>query len=150
MQSTRFEWLKRVKAVEREHSAVRWAIDFLLNAVRNDPTVSDRVVRVRDVERSVEKLEGTYLIRLFAEFETSLRRFWFASRGTDPPARTRDLLDGVGAKRKVPHDAIQNAHTVREFRNALVHERDDEIDPLPIAVARSHLCVYLNFLPLEW
>lgn len=150
MPSNKFEWLNRVKAVEREHAAVRYATDFLLNAVHDDPTILDRILRVRDVEESIEHLEGTYVIRLFAEFETSLRTYWVVSRGTEPPSRTRDLLDGIGAKRRVPHDTIQNAHAVREFRNTLVHERDDVDDPLSIAEARRYLCIFLNFLPLEW
>ena len=150
MSSNKFEWLTRVKAVEREHVAVRYATDYLVNAVHHDPTILDRDLRVRDVKEAVEQLEGTYVIRLFAEFETSLRTFWIVSRGNDPPSRTRDLLDGIGARRKVPHDTIENAHAVREYRNALVHEREDTVQPLPIAVARSYLCVFLNFLPLEW
>ena len=37
MPSNRFGWLARVKAVEREHSATRFATNFLLDAVRRDP-----------------------------------------------------------------------------------------------------------------
>lgn len=150
MLSNKFEWLNRVKAVEREHAAVRCAMDYLLNAAHQDPTILARILRVRDIEEAFEKLEGTYVVRLFAEFETSLRTFWLASRGTDPPSRTRDLLDGAGARRRIPHDDIQNAHCVREYRNSLVHERDDAIDPIPISQARRYLCVFLSFLPLEW
>jgi hypothetical protein len=150
MPSNKFEWLNRVKAVEREHSAVRYATDHLLTAAKNDSTILDRVLRVRDVQDAVERLEGTYVIRLFAEFETSLRTFWVSSRRAAAPSRTRDLLDGVAAKCKVPHDKIQDAHTVREFRNVLVHERDDDIGSVPIATARRYLCVFLSFLPMEW
>lgn len=150
MPFNKFECLKRVKSVEREHAAVRYATDYLLTAARLDTTILNHVLRVRDIEESVKQLEGTYIIRLFAEFETSLRAFWISSRQNDPPSRARDLLDGVGAKRKVPTDAIDNAHSVREFRNSLVHERDDLVDAVPIAQARSYLCTFLAFLPLEW
>lgn len=150
MPSKKFDWLKRVKSVEREHAAMRYAADFLLDAAYGDPTLLRLELRVRDLERTVELLEGTYIIRLFAEFESSLREFWMTSRASAPPARTRDLLDGVGAKRKIPYDAILKAHTVREFRNHLVHERSDDVTPITIADARRYLCVYLNFLPLEW
>lgn len=149
MQSNKFEWLNRIKSVEREHSAILYATTHLLTQAKNDPTILDRVLRVRDVRFAVEKLEGTYVVRLFAEFETSLRTFWASSRGI-APSRTRDLIDGVAAKCKVPHDNIKHAHTVREFRNVLVHERDDLIDALPIATARRYLCIFLNFLPMEW
>lgn len=152
MPSSKFDSMNRIKSVEREHTAIRYAADFLLNAARGDSTILDRVVRVRDVEESVERLEGTYVIRLFAEFETILRDFWTVSRRTNPPSRTRDLLNGIGANRKVSDDTIQNAHVVRGFRNTLIHERDhrDAVAPVSIADARRYLCTFLNFLPPEW
>jgi hypothetical protein len=39
---------------------------------------------------------------------------------------------------------------VREYRNALVHEREDQPDKLPMAVARSYLCHFFSFLPQQW
>jgi len=150
MPSNRLEWLNRVKAVEREHTATRYATDYLLNTVQQNPAILSRNLRVRDVAEASERLEGTYLIRLFAEFETSLRTFWIVSRKTEPPSRTRDLLDGIGSRRKIPHDAIAHAHQVREVRNNLIHKRDDPVDPISIQLARSYLCSFLSFLPLEW
>jgi hypothetical protein len=97
-----------------------------------------------------ERLDGTYLIRLFAEFETGLRRFWPTAKRTEPPGRTRDLMDGVGATCGIDHIVRDHAHAVREYRNALVHERDEPVAPLPVAVARSHLCRFFGFLPPNW
>lgn len=150
MPSSKFEWLNRVKSVEREHAAVRFSTTYLLDGVRHDPSILGRDLRSRDVEEASKRLEGTYVIRLFAEFETSLRLFWSHTQSTDPPSRTRDLLDGVGARRRIPFDTIQNAHVVREFRNTLIHERDEEFPAVQIAKARRSLCVFLNFLPTFW
>jgi len=97
-----------------------------------------------------DRLEGTYIIRLFAEFEAGFRSFWLASRGTEPPSRTRDLLDGVGARCQIGNDQIENAHVVRDYRNALVHEREEPTEGIPIAEARHYLCHYLSHLPLRW
>ena len=58
-------------------------------------------------------LELTYIIRLFAEFETGLRLFWPTARGTEPPGRTRDLVDGIAATRRIPFQELVNAHAVR-------------------------------------
>lgn len=87
MPSSRFDWIKRVKAVEREYG---------------------------------------------------------------PPSRTRDLLESVGARCKIPDDWIRNAHHVRDYRNVLIHEREEEQEPVSIARARSHLCCFLSKLPLTW
>ena len=150
MPSSKFEWLTRVKAVEREYRATRFATDYLLNVVQQDPRSLGHDLRTRDLNEAVERLEGTYSVRLFAEFETCLRIFWEATRGTRPPSRTRDLVEGVGARRRIPHDQINNAHAVREYRNSLVHAREDNVEPIAIDVARSRLCHYLSFLPIEW
>ena len=59
MPSNRFELLSRVKTVEREHTAVRFSTDYLLNVARHDPTVLYPNLRVRDLEESIERVEGT-------------------------------------------------------------------------------------------
>lgn len=150
MPAKRFVWLQRIKDVEREYAATRLATDRLLAAGMHDATVFRGDVRLRDVRHASERLDGTYAIRLFAEFETGLRLFWPTVRGGDPPARTRDLLDGVAATRRIPFDELTNAHAVREYRNSLVHERDPTPNPIPIAWARAALCQYFAFMPLNW
>lgn len=145
---SKFEWLDRIKAVEREYSATRFAVERLLEAARYDPSAWGHEFRSHDLDTAWTRLEGTYLIRLFAEFEASLRRFWATRKATTPPAG--DLLNGVGARCRTPHDQLSNAHHVRDYRNSLVHEQEVGTKPVPISIARSHLCRYLSFLPLEW
>ncbi len=145
-----YEWLRRIKDVEREHSATRLATERLVAIVQHDPTILDGDLTPRDITRAAEHLEGTYIIRLFAEFETALRIFWPTVRGTDPPGRTRDLLDGLAATRRIPHDQCMAAHAVREYRNTLVHLREVAAAPMSIAEARSHLCKFVSFLPPNW
>jgi hypothetical protein len=85
---------------------------------------------------------------LFAEFETGLRVFWKTIRDTEPS--TQDLLNGIAARRGIPHDRNANAHAVREYRNTLVHERDEEVVSISIAEARGVLCRFFAFLPPTW
>lgn len=73
MPAKRFESLQSIKDVEREYAATRLATDELLAAAALDPKILKRDIRLRDVSHASERLEGTYLIRLFAEFETALR-----------------------------------------------------------------------------
>jgi hypothetical protein len=127
---------------------MRFAADRLLDAGRSDPTTLQREIAIHDLDVASDRLEGTYLVRLFAEFETSLRKLWATFRETSPA--TGDLLNGVGAKCRIPHDQISNAHQVREYRNALVHEREERAASIPISEARSHLCRFLSRLPAEW
>ncbi len=145
MLSSKFNWIKRVKDVEREYNATQFAIDYLKNIIQQDPNVLAREIKVKDFGKAAERLEGTYTIRLFAEFETCLRKLWEVSRSTKPGART--LLDSVGDKYGTPRDWIDNAHAVREYRNSLVHEKEDDAQPIALDLARRYLCCYLSRLP---
>lgn len=138
----------QVKGVEREYRAVRLATDQLLEIASLDPTQLVQNIDVRDVRNASERLESTYLIRLFAEFETALRTYWELSRDTHPPAR--DLIESIGRGRNVPSDWLAATHAVREYRNSLVHEGNEEVIKLTLANTRQHLCRFLSRLPENW
>jgi hypothetical protein len=125
----RDDWQSRIKAVEREFLAVRLGTDRLQEASRRDPTLLRGQVDPRDLARASDALEGTYLVRMFAEFETGLRLYWDSLRDTNP--RTVDLLNSLAGQRGIPDDQRDNAHLVREYRNSLVHEREDADGPHP-------------------
>ena len=146
----RDDWQIRIKAVERRFLAIRIGTDRLQDDVRRDPTILKGRVDPRDLTSASEDLEGTYLTRMFAEFETGLRQYWETISDTHP--KTKDLLAGLAAKCKIGNDQQSNAHLVREYRNSLMHEREDEeVEPIPIATARGYLCHVLQFpLLREW
>jgi hypothetical protein len=141
-------WIRRIKSIERDHSSTRLALDRPLDEARRDPTILSGGLKVQDIAKASGRLEGTYVIRLFAEFETGLRLYWATIRDTEPP--TQHLLDGIAARREIPADRLASAHAVREYRNSLVHERDEEVAPIPIAEAREYLCRFFAFLPPTW
>ena len=128
--------------------AMRQAADRFRQAALDDPTILLGNLRHGEIVVAANNLEGTYLIRLFAEFETGARQCWTANWGTDP--RTVDLLDGLAARRGIPDTQRDNAHLVRAYRNALLHEREEMPEIVPIALARSHLCTFFSFLPPRW
>lgn len=149
MSRNRDEWLSRIKAVERQHSATRFATDRLLQAIRGDPTILRHTLEPGHIREAADHLEATYVIRLFAEFESGLRHFWQAARPHRRRTRTEHLLDGIAAALGIPHELLANAHAVREYRNHLVHEQED-VAPLPIATARGYLCRFFSRLPPGW
>jgi hypothetical protein len=146
---TKWEWLFRIRAVEREFVAMREAADHFQRASIDDPTILRKLaLRPREIVAASDNLDGTYVIRLLAEFETGVRQYWAVTRSSEP--RLADLLNGLAAERRIPHARLENVHAVREYRNALVHERDDEVEIIPIPMARSHLCHFFSFLPPQW
>jgi hypothetical protein len=144
----RRDWDKAIKTIEREYASMRLAADRLLEDARRDPTVLGREIDLRHIVRASVRLEGTYIIRLFAEFETGLRLYWATIRQTEPP--TQQLLDGITARRAIPPEQLASAHEVRVYRNSLVHERDEEVAPIPMAEAQESLCRFFAFLPPHW
>lgn len=151
MPPKRVQWIDRIRTVEREHVAIRLGTKRLLADARANPTIlMDEALRPRDVEYTAARSEGTYVIRLFAEFETGLRLFWTAVRGSDPPSRSRDLIDSIAALRHVGMFDRSRVHEVREYRNALIHEREEPVEIVPLPDARQRLCRFFSYLPLDW
>lgn len=142
------EWQFRIKAVEREYVVMRQAVDHFRQAALVDPTILQKDVQPGEIILASKNLEGTYIIRLFAEFETGARQYWSANWDTDP--KTADLLNGLAARCRIPDPLRDNVHLVRDYRNALVHEREDQPEAVPIAVARGYLCHFFSFLPPQW
>lgn len=150
MPTSNFEWIRRVKAVDREYKAVHFSMNHLQIALKQDPGSLSGDLEMRDLSVAEEHLEGTYIIRLFAEFETCLRKFWENALQRSTRPRMRDLIDGISSSCRIPFDQVGVVHSLREFRNSLVHENEEAFDPLTIGEARSRLCRYLSFLPGEW
>jgi hypothetical protein len=141
-------WIVRIKSIQRDHALTRLALDRLLDEARRSPTILAGQLKVQDIVKASGRLDGTYLIRLFAEFETGLRLYWATIRDTEPP--TQHLLGGIAARRAIPPGRLASAHAVREYRNFLVHERDEGVASISIAEARGHLCRFFAFLLPSW
>ena len=146
---TRFEWHERIKSVEREYWSSRLAIDRLSRDVQLDPRVLGHTSRPRDLIMASGNLEGTYLVRMFSEFEAGVRSFWRTIKpNSQPPAS--QLFDHVGAKRDIPRVVIAEVHVIRIYRNHLVHGRREEVQQVTLQRARSSLQTYLARFPERW
>lgn len=151
MPHDRFEWHDRIKAVERECRLTQLGLVRLDADARVDSAIlrdAGSVGGSRALGDAIRNAEGTYLIRMFAEFENALRSYWRTLRPTVPV--TRDLVDGVASQRRVGDGLRLDVHRVRNYRNQLVHEFESGADPVPIADARGHLNRFLRRLPEGW
>jgi hypothetical protein len=112
------EWQSRIKAIEREYVAMRQAADRFRQAAIDDPSILFERLRHSEIVAASRNLEGTYVIRLFAEFETGARQYWESTWNTEP--KTVDLLNGLAARCGIPDSQRDNGHLVRDYRNSLV------------------------------
>lgn len=144
-----FKWMVRIKAVEREYGAIRFGIDRLIRAVNDDPSILEREVKRPDITTAAAHLEGTYIVRVFSEFETALQEFIRAfhigkHRGTEP------LVNRVRDRGRIPQPDADAVHRVREYRNVLVHERLTPVTPVTIREATRFLCTFLSRIQRIW
>ena len=143
--------LDRMRNVELEFQAALSAAELLEGQLRGDPNWGNvRGWRHRDALRWAENLEATYLIRLYAEFESGLRGYWERSmnRSTTPPMK--DLLVAVAGQR-IPQPEVEAVIAVQRYRNGLVHEgRAVGESVMALAEAKHRLCLYFSRLPRDW
>ncbi len=116
----------------------------------SDPTlVDEQAFTPSDIRDSRDNIGDIYLVRMFADFEQTLRHCWQSSfrRNSHPMARV--LVDSIAARSYVPADSLARVHEVRNYRNALVH--GGELPPkVSLAMARGYLCRFMSYLPREW
>ncbi|MBX9625956.1 MAG: hypothetical protein K2X82_19310 [Gemmataceae bacterium] len=148
MPTNRRDWHARIGGVVAEFAAARAAADALIRGLERGDIRRPRDRAAWDVAGMSANLEGTYLIRLFAAFEAGLRSFWATARDTDP--QTRDLIDAVASRVRVPDRLRRDVHEVREYRNGLIHERADPTESVALGDARSRPQQYFARLPEDW
>jgi hypothetical protein len=139
----------RVKDVERHYLAAKFALERLRVEAERDPTVLPATMKPQDVREALATSDGTYLIRLFAEFESVARSYWRGARKRREPSRTRDLIESIAADREVMPQVVAEVHEVRVHRNSLVHDGESSF-VLGIGEARARVCRFLAFLPPSW
>ena len=149
MPAEAFNWMGRIKAVEREYGAIRFGTDCLLVAANNDPSILEGQVRRPDITTASSHLEGTYIVRVFSEFETALQHF-IRSFHIRKPRGTEALVNRVRDRGHIPQADADTVHRVREYRNVLVHERSKPVAPVTIREAISFLCTFLSRVQGIW
>jgi hypothetical protein len=144
-----FAWMTRIKSVEREYATARLAIDRLEQHARDNPQVLTEDLRFRDIGAVSRNLEGTYLIRLFSEFETALRQFLTAKK-LRSPKNAQSLVYKVRDRVGISNDHANDVHRVREHRNVLIHSRLQPVQEVPIRDATKYLSTFLSWLQRTW
>jgi hypothetical protein len=147
----RIEW---IVAVAKEYLAAKSAANLLGSQLHIEPHFGrDQGWDARDGAAFDANLESTYIIRLYAEFESGLRDYWgnHLNRHTHPPMiQLLQLL----ADQRISIDRLDDADAVREYRNFLVHSESDkspsDMRTFTVAEAKTHLCYFFGRLDTDW
>src|SRR5437867_3108211 len=95
-----------------------------------------------------------YIIRMYAEFEAGLRDYWKShlKKNTHPPMI--QLVRHAIPNQMFSQDCIDDADNVREYRNFLVHDIEDdppeEMRVFTVPEAKRCLCEYFGRLDPRW
>lgn len=145
-----FTALQNLKALESHCYAAKEATAHYLQECESNRIEFLPGFQIRDVRDCHDNLEDTYILRLFAEFEVTLRTYWSRAvkrqKPTKPPVSR--LLDSLGSRLYVLQDDLNRAHAVRAYRNTIIH--GGEASPVTLSEARSYLCTFMSNLPREF
>jgi hypothetical protein len=144
-----------IRAVAEEYQAAVSAATLLGEKLKGDPNYGDKYGwRQRAGQDFADNLEATYLVRMYAEFEAALRDYWTTYRKKDTHPPMVQLLNHSIPDQRFPQDFVDRADEVREYRNCLVHDEQEEppatMVTFTVEQARSHLCAYLACLDPNW
>jgi len=143
--------IERLKAVELEAQTAAVAITALSRVVRLNPSALARhKLRPANLRVFRENLQPTYLIRVFAEFESGLRDAWMYAYRPSTHPKAHDLINSIAALSAVPMNWLNRVHEVREYRNSLVHEQVEAHTPVVVGEATQYLARYFSLLPPNW
>ena len=85
MSRRRDQRIEQLGDVEREYRVTVVAMTELRRRLAADPSVlTGQGLEKKYFDRAADNLDATYLIRLFAEFETGLREAWRLARRSPP------------------------------------------------------------------
>jgi hypothetical protein len=143
--------IARLQAVEDEYRVLKVAIELLRAQLAGTPDLlSARGIERRSFEQSVQNLEATFVVRLFAEFETGLREVWRRAWQRASRPGTAQLLKSVAGRCRISTDWLDAADAVRKYRNAIVHEEDEAAPAIPALTAAESLRRFLSRLPWRY
>ncbi|SRR5260370_192430 len=142
-------WIMRLRDVEREHEAARMTVRHFLQSLHDGKVRLEPHLKRVHISGLSTRLEGTYVIRIFSEFELSLKLFLKEKHETVPMnmrPRINKVANIVGFK----GSSVDDAHRARRYRNKVVHHLEEETHALTLRKVTSFLCTYLDRMQKDW
>lgn len=141
-----YRHVQQLALIRKEYKAAYASLTYVERTWSNtnsEPELSD--VFLLDVKSTLDHLETTYILRAFVTFEALLREH-LEARKVSVPYRTEDLINSVVRRQRprIPDDIRDQAHTVREYRNTIVHSNPISGPVLTFQVALSYLNQFLD------
>jgi len=75
MSSKALQWMMKMRAIEREFKATQFSVNHVRGRAIAGEAILQGETKLRDLNGAVDRIEHTFIIRLFVEFESALRAF---------------------------------------------------------------------------
>ena len=138
-------FFEQIRKVEVEYRVARVAVArYQFHVQANPRLLTEDAVVVADVLRCLERMERTFPVRMFSEFEAALRDVWARVRKTQPEMQV--LIDRISDRWRVAPEVTGRVHEVRELRNAVVHSTTPPVE-MALPECRGHVCSFLSYVP---
>lgn len=139
--------IQKLVAVRDEFLAAQAGLRY---AIENWPFAGDAMPSqsrdLRHFRGAASNLEATYIIRLFIQFEEELKQRLTEGNRRVPYTAER-LINKVALLEHISNDVRDGAHTVRTYRNDLVHSSFTVAVPIQFTNALAALNTFLSWLP---
>lgn len=137
----------RLREVQNEYLIIRAALRHAQRTWSQHERSPDWEGRtIHQVRLALDRLEATFIIRLFSEFEGILREYW-GKDGRDPEEhRVGYLIDQIGLS-QMDAKHRERVHEVQRCRNDLAHGSASRAVVVPFDEALKRLAKYLDRLP---
>jgi hypothetical protein len=147
--------LVRIANVAQEFLAAQTAANWLRGCQETDPNFGKQHGwEPKAGIQFCENMEATYIVRMYAEFEAGLRDYWQTHLNKTSHPKMAQLVGHLIPNQQFSQDVIDNANEVREYRNYLVHDMDDEVPEgireFTVLQAKQCLCAYFGRLDARW
>ena len=164
MPHSQLEWDSYIRAVLNENRLARMAVDHVKGRLWDNAHSMEGSLSRGQIARVDRDLEGTYVVRVFAAFESALRsyeRWWHPDRPRQEFPTAATMINEIGdhqedniarrRKREIGLQIRAQVREVRKTRNFWAHDDEDQTDsPLPIERVTERLLAYIRKMPLEW
>jgi len=151
-------YIRRLRSVQAEFNAARVALFFTIRNwqrydIGGEPDVTDLRLKPGQFERAQERVEETYFVRMYAEFEGILKDHLTTNHPkVSVPDRPKvdQLISAVLKAEKVTIDPALRAKldAVRDYRNSIAHSaRRPGAVFVPFVDALSRLNTFVDKLP---
>lgn len=111
--------------------------------------ITARAIAIGNLRLCRDHIELTYIMRLFAAFEATLRDYWLNGVGRKTEPDLISLLTSLTGRQNMDAETLAAVNNIREWRNQVIH-RDMRLQQFDFPSCARAFGLFISWLPIEW